>query len=87
MDTALPNKLYEYVACGLPVLTLGHGALVRVIEDAGIGASLPTLEDLPVQLAALDLVGLRTQVAAVRAALTVEANIHEIVDLYDSLAR
>ena len=86
LDTALPNKLYEYVACGLPVLTLGHRALARVIEDAGIGASLPTLEDLPAQLAALDLVVLRTQVAAVRPALTVEANIHEIVDLYDSVA-
>ena len=24
LDTALPNKLYEYLASGLPVITLAH---------------------------------------------------------------
>ena len=34
LDTALPNKLYEYLGCGLPVITLQH---TRAAADAGRG--------------------------------------------------
>ena len=32
LDTALPNKLYEYLGCGLPVITLRHRALRRMLQ-------------------------------------------------------
>jgi hypothetical protein len=32
LDTALPNKAFEYLAAGLPVLTFGHRALSRFLE-------------------------------------------------------
>lgn len=85
LDTALPNKAFEYVGCGLPVLTLGHRALKRFVEDEGVGVSLPSLDGLAAQLAGLDVVALRRQVAASRARLTVEANIGRVTDLYDRL--
>ncbi len=34
LDTALPNKLYEYLGCGLPVITLQH---TRAAADARRG--------------------------------------------------
>lgn len=86
LDTALPNKLFDYLGAGLPVLTLGHKALRRVIESEGVGASLDTLDDLADQLAALDLCALRRRVAAARSRLTVEANIHRIAGLYESVS-
>ena len=85
LDTALPNKAFEYLGCGLPVLTLGHRALARFVEDEGVGVSLPTLEGLPTRLAGLDLPALRRRVAEARATLTVEANIGRVVELYEQL--
>jgi hypothetical protein len=85
LDTCLPNKAYEYVGCGLPVLTLGHRALSRLVGDGGLGHSLATLDDLGGQLAALDLVELRRRIAAARLGLTVEANIHRLRELYEQV--
>ena len=82
LDTALPNKVFEYVGCGLPVLTLGHRALVRLLDEEGIGLSLPHLDGLAQRLGELDLVALRRQVAKARSHLTVEANIGHIGQLY-----
>jgi hypothetical protein len=86
LDTCLPNKAYEYVGCGLPVLTLGHRALSRLVGEGGLGLSLATLDDLAGQLEALDLVEVRRRIAAARHELTVEANIHRLVELYEAVA-
>jgi hypothetical protein len=85
LDTCLPNKAYEYVGCGLPVLTLQHRALSRLV-GGGLGLSLATLDDLCGQLAALDVVEVRHRIASARLELTVEANIHQLVDLYEAVA-
>jgi len=34
---ALPNKVFEYMACGLPILSSLHGEAQRLIENAGVG--------------------------------------------------
>ena len=86
LDTCLPNKVYEYVGCGLPVLTLGHRALSRLVVEGGLGLSLATFEDLVGQLSAADLVELRRRIAAARLELTVEANIHRLAELYEAVA-
>lgn len=86
LDTCLPNKAYEYVGCGLPVLTLRHRALSRLVGDGRLGLSLATLDDLVGQLAAVDVAALRRRVAATRLELTVEANIHRLAELYESVA-
>jgi glycosyltransferase involved in cell wall biosynthesis len=86
LDTCLPNKVYEYLGCGLPVVTLGHRALSRLVGDGGLGLSLATLDDLVGQLSALDLVELRRRIAAARLELTVESNIHRLVELYEAVA-
>ena len=86
LDTCLPNKAYEYVGCGLPVLTFGHRALSRLVSDGNLGLTLATLDNLAEQLAALDVVELRRRIASARHELTVEANIHRLVDLYEAVA-
>jgi hypothetical protein len=83
LDTALPNKAFEYVAAGLPVLTFDHRALAGFVETNGLGLRLDRIEGLGPRLRALDLPALRARAAAARHGLTVEANIGAVVDLYD----
>ena len=86
LDTCLPNKAYEYLGCGLPVLALRHRALSRLIGDLRVGLTLTTLDDLAGQLAALDVVEVRRRIARTRHELTVEANIHRLTELYEAIA-
>jgi glycosyltransferase involved in cell wall biosynthesis len=86
LDTVLPNKVFEYVGCGLPVVALRHKALARLIEANGLGVVLEGLDGLAERLDALDLVALRRRVAAVRFAYTVESQIGRMLELYHSLA-
>jgi glycosyltransferase involved in cell wall biosynthesis len=86
LHTALPNKAFEYVGCGVPVLTLDHRALVRMVRESGAGVSLDGLDDLGRRLGELDLAGLRRRAAAVRSDLTVEANVEQVAELYEALA-
>ncbi|MGH8906569.1 MAG: glycosyltransferase [Egibacteraceae bacterium] len=86
LDTVLPNKLYEYVGCGLPVLTLSrHRALDRFVRTHGVGLSLTDLADLGPALDAADVPALRRRVAELRDTLTVERNIHHLVALYETV--
>jgi hypothetical protein len=86
LDTCLPNKAYEYVGCGLPVLTLGHRALSRLVGEGRLGLSLATLDNLAGQLAELNLVEVRRRIASARLALTVEANIRRLAEFYETVA-
>jgi glycosyltransferase involved in cell wall biosynthesis len=86
LDTALPNKVYEYLGCGLPVIALRHRALARLVEENGVGVVLDGIDGLSERLDALDLAGLRERVAAVRLEFTAEAHVGRVVDLYESLA-
>jgi glycosyltransferase involved in cell wall biosynthesis len=85
LHTALPNKAFEYVGCGVPVLTLDHRALVRLIRESGAGVALDGLDDLPGRLGELDLAELRRCAAAARGRLTVEANVAAVAELYETL--
>jgi glycosyltransferase involved in cell wall biosynthesis len=85
LDTALPNKVFEYLGCGLPVITLGHRAIKRLVEEQGVGLALDAVDELEARLGETDLAALRKRVAKVRAALTVEANISRLTDFYAAL--
>jgi glycosyltransferase involved in cell wall biosynthesis len=85
LDTVLPNKVFEYLGCGLPVLTLRHKALARLVDASGAGVVLDGLDNLSERVEALDFVTLRRRVAEVRFDFTVEARIGRIADLYESL--
>jgi glycosyltransferase involved in cell wall biosynthesis len=86
LDTALPNKIFEYLGCGLPVLTLGHRAIARLVREHGVGLVLDSPADLRRRLDDADLEALRRRAAEARASFTVEANIGLLADLYKRLA-
>lgn len=87
LDTALPNKVFEYLGCGLPVITLDHRALRHLVSEEGVGLSLDSTDGLAARLAEVDVVALRGRVAAARGRFTVEANIGRVTELYEEVAR
>ena len=87
IDTALPNKLFEYLAAGLPVLTLNHRALKRFLRERGLGIALDSPADLADELSRRDIGKLRRRVSAARYEFTVEANASGPAALYRSLLK
>ena len=85
MDTVLPNKFFEYIACGLPVISFPHKSLKEIIEKRGLGivveSALQTVEGI--QMA--DWSHIRQQVGNAKYDFTVESNIPDIIALYNKL--
>ncbi len=86
LDTVLPNKLFEYLGCGLPVLTLRHRALERFVAEHEVGIVLDSVDDLARRLVEVDVAALRARVAGARSNFTMEANVGAILDLYDAVS-
>ena len=82
LDTALPNKAFEYLASGLPLAAGPHRALRRLVETEGVGVVVDDPGDLPAALEAADLDALRSVVAERRHRFTVEGHIGALVAFY-----
>jgi len=87
LDTVLPNKLFEYLGCGLPVLTLRehHHALGAFVDEHDVGLVLGSVDDLGRRLDEVDVAALRARVGEIRLRFTIGANLGTILDLYDEL--
>lgn len=86
LDTALPNKAFEYLASGLPLAVGPHRALERLVADHGVGVVVEDPADLADALAGGRLDALRERVAERRHDFTVERHIGGLVELYRETA-
>ena len=82
LATVLPNKAFEYVGCGLPVLTLPHRALARWVTEEGTGVVLADVGGFADAIRDLDLAGMRRHLVRVRDRFTMEGAAADLVDLY-----
>ena len=67
MNHALPNKLFEYIAAGVPIIVANADTAAQFVTQLGIGVVLPTLEPTT----PIDIVRL-AWVSAMKEALTEE---------------
>jgi glycosyltransferase involved in cell wall biosynthesis len=86
LDTALPNKAFEYLASGLAIAAGPHRALRRLVEDHGVGVVVEDLGDLPEVITEAPLPELRRRALEDRRRFTVEGHIGELVALYQEVA-
>lgn len=87
IDVALPNKLFEYLSCGLPVLSFPHRAQTRFIETHDVGIIVNDIDGLPEALSdQRRLTEIRRNVMTQRTTFTVERHIQTLHDLYCELA-
>ena len=82
MDTALPNKAYEYLASGLPIAAGPHRALRRLVREHGVGVPIDDASELEARVVEAGLARLRARVRDRRRLFTVEAHIESLVELY-----
>lgn len=86
IDTALPNKAFEYLASGLPIVAGPHRALMRLVADQGVGVVVEDPATTAQVLQATDLGAIRARVGERRHDFTAEGHIGELVDLYRAVA-
>jgi len=79
LDVVLPNKAYEYLACGLPILTFPHRTLSEFVQKRGFGS---VIEDFGSGEWLEKAEGLRENVLRGRYDFTIEKNIHRLIDFY-----
>jgi glycosyltransferase involved in cell wall biosynthesis len=86
MDVALPNKLFEYLASRLPVLSFPHKTQKEFIQENGVGLVFEDLNDLDNQIKEENIVGrLKRNVSRKTLDFTMEANIGRVLNLYANL--
>lgn len=87
LDTALPNKAFEYLASGLPIAAGPHLALRRLVAEHGVGIPVDDPRSLARLLGEADVPALRARVAERRHRFTVEGRIGSLLGLYRRLVR
>jgi glycosyltransferase involved in cell wall biosynthesis len=85
LEIALPNKVIEYVASGLPVLAFPHEAIEYFIEGNGVGIVEENVDDLALQLGEVDLSEFRSNLEKCRQGVIIEEKIGQLIDFYRQL--
>ena len=85
LDVALPNKLFEYIACGLPVLAFPHRNIKHFLDRHRVGLVLDTVDEIPSQLKNGRFESVKRNVLNARHKFTVEKNIGKLVHYYEEI--
>ena len=83
VDVTLPNKAFEYIACGLPILTLPHKTLSEFVEEHQVGIVIDDFDDITERL--VEARALRENVLKKRFEFTIENNISCLIEFYTKL--
>lgn len=81
IDVCEPNKLYEYIACGIPIIAVNASTAGKLIEKEGIGISCG-LEEVPRALAEIRAGDFRQQVQKIRRNFSMEKYLPRVNTLY-----
>jgi len=86
VEATLPNNIFEYVACGLPVLAFHHRTVRNFIDEHNAGFVFNDLNEMASQLKDREATRrVRENVLDIRHRFTVERNIGTVVDFYEKL--
>jgi glycosyltransferase involved in cell wall biosynthesis len=86
LDVALPNKVFEYIACGLPVLAFKHKNIMTHLTRYNVGLVFDTLDEMASQLQnKKNTQNVKGNVLNTRCKFTVEKNINTIIQYYKEI--
>jgi glycosyltransferase involved in cell wall biosynthesis len=82
LDVALPNKTFEYIVCGLPVLAFPHKTLRSFLERNKVGLAFKDLDEMLRKLETDEVARVKKNVLISRRRFTVESNINRVIQFY-----
>lgn len=86
VEAALPNKVMEYLACGLPILAFPHKSIRKFVEEHEVGFVFNDLNEMVNQLTDRESIRrVQENVSELRHRLTVERNIGAVIDFYEKI--
>ena len=83
-EVAMPNKMFEYLATGMPVVSMNAKGCTNFLESTGMGIAVSNPEDLGSRWAEHRKV--RERVIKERKNWTMENHIHKLEDFYREVA-
>lgn len=83
LDTVMPNKLFEYIACGLPILTLPHKSLEHFVNENEVGIVIEDLNKCMEMVQKADWIKILSNVHENKYAYSVEANLSKVMAVYN----
>jgi glycosyltransferase involved in cell wall biosynthesis len=86
-DTVLANKMVEYLAAGIPVVSFPHRSQKKFIEEHGVGIIIEQVNELPGKIETPSVADLKSRVIEKRFSFTVENSIENVVKFYQKIAR
>ena len=82
-DVAMPNKLFEYMAVGVPIVAMNCKEVQAVVKENDVGICVSTLEELKDRWG--EHVQKRVNVIKRRHDFTMESNIYKLEELYEKV--
>lgn len=84
-DTAMPNKLFEFIAAGVPIISINGSEIQQFVERWQVGVSLDSLDEIPSILGKHQ--ELRRNVYFLQRRFTMENEVGKVVNLYREVTR
>ena len=84
-DTVIANKTVEYIAAGIPVVSLPHKSQKLFIEKNGVGIVIDDVSELSPKLGSNDFEDARTNVVEKRYSFTIEKQIGTLYSFYKKI--
>ena len=84
-DIAFPNKMFEYIAAGVPVVAINAEQCGKFITENGFGIEVKSLQELADRWAEHETI--RKTLIKNRQRFTMEAHMHKLKSFYEEFAR
>ena len=85
LDVVLPNKVFEYIGCGLPVLAFPHKNMRKFLGRYNVGLVFDSVDEMASQLKNGKLESVRRNVLNSRYKFTVDKNISRLIQYYKEM--
>lgn len=86
LETASPNKLYEYLNAGLPVAVGNITPLINFVERYGVGKQLDMENDIKQQIVAISCITIDEDFL-IKNKLTMMSKSRELIDFYERVKK
>lgn len=88
MLTAQPNKFFEYLAAGIPIICFGkQHDMAKIIHDWGLGTSINSIDELPEAMHYIDHLQCKERVLDIREVFCMEQEEPKVRELYERVLK